>query len=141
MLFQITKCQIKKYIDDELHKNTVLKYNQTLQNYLKVSVGNDVCNLFKIKNKNNRYSNYQLFVKSRICIAKWKITCNDKNNFGKIRNLIRLTKTNSPSSNSGATSLPLIGDSSCIWKQVQTIMDQIMFSSAGRELTSFRLLI
>ena len=31
----------KKYIDDELDKNTVLRINQTLQNYLKVSVGND----------------------------------------------------------------------------------------------------
>ena len=32
----------KKYIDDELDKNTVLRFNQTLQNYLKVSVGNDI---------------------------------------------------------------------------------------------------
>ena len=31
----------KKYIYDELDKNTVLRFNQTLQNYLKVSVGND----------------------------------------------------------------------------------------------------
>ena len=31
----------KKYIDDELDKNTVLRFNQTLQNYRKVSVGND----------------------------------------------------------------------------------------------------
>ena len=31
----------KKYIDDELDKNTILRFNQTLQNYLKVSVGND----------------------------------------------------------------------------------------------------
>ena len=32
----------KKYIDDELDKNTVLRVNQTLQNYLKVPVGDDV---------------------------------------------------------------------------------------------------
>ena len=31
----------KKYIDDELDKNTILRFNQTLHNYLKVSVGND----------------------------------------------------------------------------------------------------
>ena len=37
----------KKYIDDELDKNTVLRFNQTLQNYLKVSVGNDTYNLTK----------------------------------------------------------------------------------------------
>ena len=35
----------KKYIDDDLDKNTVLRFNQTLQNYLKVSVGNDTYNL------------------------------------------------------------------------------------------------
>ena len=35
----------KKYIDDELDKNTIIRFNQTLQNYLKVSVGNDTNNL------------------------------------------------------------------------------------------------
>ena len=37
----------KNYIDDELDKNTVVRFNKTLQNYLKVSVGNDVYNLTK----------------------------------------------------------------------------------------------
>ena len=37
----------KKYNDDELDKNTILRFNQTLQNYLKVSVGNDRYNLTK----------------------------------------------------------------------------------------------
>ena len=32
----------KKYVDDELDKNTIVRFNQTLQNYLKVSVGNAV---------------------------------------------------------------------------------------------------
>ena len=31
----------KKYIDDELDKNTILRFNRTLENYLKVSVGID----------------------------------------------------------------------------------------------------
>ena len=31
----------KKYIDDELDKNTIVRFNQTLQNYLKVFIGND----------------------------------------------------------------------------------------------------
>ena len=35
----------KKYFDDELDKNTILSISQTLQNYLKVSVGNDIYNL------------------------------------------------------------------------------------------------
>ena len=35
----------KKNIDDELDKNTILRFNQTLQNYLKVSVADDTYNL------------------------------------------------------------------------------------------------
>ena len=31
----------KNYIDDELDKNTGTRFNQTLQNYLKVSAGNE----------------------------------------------------------------------------------------------------
>ena len=41
----------KKYVDDELDKYTILRFNQTLQNYLKVSVGNDTYNLSKYKKK------------------------------------------------------------------------------------------
>ena len=41
----------------------------------------------------------------------WKIKCSDKNGAGKIQNFGRSTKTNSPTSDSGATSLPPMGDS------------------------------
>ena len=37
----------KKYIDNELDKNTIVRFNQTLQNYLKASVGNNTYNLTK----------------------------------------------------------------------------------------------
>ena len=37
----------KKYIDDEFDKNTILRFNQSLESYLKVSVGNDTYNLTK----------------------------------------------------------------------------------------------
>ena len=37
----------KNYIDDELDKNTIVRLNKTLQNYLKVSVGKDTYNLSK----------------------------------------------------------------------------------------------
>ena len=39
----------------------------------------------------------------------WKIICNDKNNNGKIQNFVKSTKTNSPTGDSGAISLPPIG--------------------------------
>ena len=37
----------KKYIDNELDKNTTVRFCQTLQNYLKVSVGSDTYNFTK----------------------------------------------------------------------------------------------
>ena len=39
----------------------------------------------------------------------WRTFCNDKNNNGKITNFTRSLKTNSPTGNSGATSLPPVG--------------------------------
>ena len=37
----------KNYIDDELDRKTILEFNQTLEKYLKVCVGNDLYNLTK----------------------------------------------------------------------------------------------
>ena len=37
----------KKYIDDEIDKYTIVRFNQTLTNYLKISVGNDIYHLTK----------------------------------------------------------------------------------------------
>ena len=101
----------KKYLDDELVKNTIVRFNQTLQNYLKVSVGNDIYNLTKYDKilltdttimKSGNSGGYLL--------QNWNIKCNDKNGNGKIANFIKSTKTHSPSSNSGAEGLPPIGN-------------------------------
>ena len=100
----------KKYIDDELDKNTTLRFNQTLQNYLKESVGNDTYNLTK-------YNRIQLTDTTVLkagnnggyLLPYWRIVCNDKNNSGKITNFVKSTKTNSLTSESGATTLPPIG--------------------------------
>ena len=101
----------KKYLDDELDKNTIVRFNQTLQNYLKVSVGNDIYNLTK----------YDKILLTDITVMKagnsggyllqnWNIKCNDRNGNGKIANFIKSTKTHSPSSNSGPEGLPPIGN-------------------------------
>ena len=102
----------KKYIDDELDKNTIVRFNQTLENSLKVSVGNDIYNLAK-------YDKIQLTDITTIktgnsggyLLPSWRIFCNDRNNNGKISNFVRARKTKSPTGDSGATSLPPIGDS------------------------------
>ena len=102
----------EKYIDDELDKNTVLRFNQTLQNYLKVSVGNDTYNLTKYDKiqitdtTEMRYPNI-----GSDLLQKWNIKSNNKYNVSKIGDFIKSTKTNSPTGHSGATSLPPIGNS------------------------------
>ena len=100
----------QKYIDDELDKNTILRFNQTLQNYLKVSIGNDIYNLSK-------YDKIQITDTTIIkypntggyLLPSWRIFCNDKNIDGKIQNFIKSTKTDSPTGNTGAAILPPIG--------------------------------
>ena len=68
----------KKYIDDELDRNTVLRFNQTLQNYLKVSVRNHTNNLTK-------YNKIQIIdvtetkypIVGSDLLQKWNIKCNN----------------------------------------------------------------
>ena len=101
-----------EYLDDELDRKTVLRFNQTLENYLKVSVGNDTYNLTKhdkiqitdttiLKNPNT----------GGYLLQHWVIKCNDKNNNSKIQNFIKSTKTNNPTGHSRAESLHPIGNS------------------------------
>ena len=100
----------KKYINDELDKNTIVRFNQTLQNYLKVTDGNDTYNLTRYDKiqitdtTEKRYPNM-----GSDLLQKWNIKCNNKNNQSRITDFIKSTKTNSPTSYSGATSLPPIG--------------------------------
>ena len=102
----------KKYIDDELEKNTILRLNQTLENYLKVSVGNDTYNPTKYDKipitditflRNSNTGGYILHL--------WKTYCNGKNGGSKISNFIKATESKSSTNHSGATSLPPIGKS------------------------------
>ena len=101
----------KKYIDDQLDKNTFVRFSQTLQNYPKVSVGNDEYNPTK-------YNKIQLTDVTEIrypssgndLLQKWKIINNNKNGDMKIGKFSRSTRTSSGTENSGATSLPPIGN-------------------------------
>ena len=101
----------KKYVDDSIREGTILRFNQTLTNYLKVSLGNDTYNLTK-------YDKIQTFDKTEIkfpnigsdSIQKWYIKSNTKNNISKVSDFIKSTKTNSPTGYSGATSIPPIGN-------------------------------
>ena len=102
----------KMYIDDELDKNTVLRFNQTLENYLKVSVGNDTYNLTKYDKI--QFTDITIIIYPNTggyLLQNWLKKCIDKNNNGKLQNFIKSTKTNSSTGCSGAESLPPIGNS------------------------------
>ena len=101
----------KKYIDDELDRDTIVRLNDdTNDSYLQVRINNMTYNL-QIYNKilltdttiikfpNNGDS----------LLPKWCIFCNDRNNNGNIQNFILSKKTTSPTPNSGAIVLPPIG--------------------------------
>ena len=102
----------KKYIDDSKGEGTLLRFNQTLQNYLKVSVGNHIYKLTK-------YDKVQITDTTEIeypnigsdLLQKRNIKCNNKKNVSKVGDFIKSTKTNSPTSYSGAMRLPPIGNS------------------------------
>ena len=102
----------KKYIDDELEKNTIVRFNQTLQNYLKVSVVDTMYNLTK-------YDKIQIIDTTEIrypniggdLLQKRTIKCNKRNNQSILSDFIKSTKTSSPTNDSGATVLPPIGNS------------------------------
>ena len=73
----------KKYVDDSVGEGTMVGFNQTLEKYLKVSVGNDIYNFTKCDkiqitdttiNKTDNTGGYLL--------QRWNIKCNRRNNNG-----------------------------------------------------------
>ena len=92
--------------------STLVRFNQALQNYLKVSVGNDTYNLTKydkIQITDTTEMRYPIIGSD--LLQKWNIKCNNKNNQARITDFIKSTKTNSPTGFSGAELLPPIGNS------------------------------
>ena len=101
----------EKHLDDDLDKNTILRFNQTLQNYHKVSIGNDTYILTKYVKIQITDTTIIKYPNTGGCLLQnWVINCNDKDNNGKIQSFIKSTKTNYPTGYSGATSLPPKGN-------------------------------
>ena len=105
-----TELSTKKYIDDSIGESTLLRFNQTIENYLKVSVGNDTYNL-------TNYNKIQIldWTETKLpntgsnLLQKWNNKYNNKNNDSKVGNFLKSAITNSPTGYSGATNLPPIG--------------------------------
>ena len=71
----------KKDVIDLLPEGTLVRFIQTLEIYLMVSVGNDICSL----TKNNKIQIFDTTVlksgnTEQGVLPYWKIICNDKNN-------------------------------------------------------------
>ena len=100
----------KKYVDASIREGNVLRFNQTIQNCLKVSVGNDTYNLTKnYKIQNIGKTEFKFPNIGSDLPQKWNINRNNKSNDSKVGNFLKSTITNSPTGYSGATNLPQIG--------------------------------
>ena len=102
----------KKYIDDQLDKKTFLRFNQTLENSLRISVGNDTYVFTKF---NKTHITDTTIIKApnsgKYLLQQWNLKCNDRKGNGKIQGFVKSTKSSSPTQDSGATVLTPIGDS------------------------------
>ena len=102
----------KKHIDDSIGDGTILRFIQTCQNLLKVSIRDDVyilTNWDRIQITDTTIIKYPN--QGGYLLQQWNIKCKNWKNNGKTQNFIKSTKTNSPMGNSGGTCLPPTVDS------------------------------
>ena len=132
----------KKYVDDSIGQGNDLIFNQILENYLKVSFGNDTYN--PTKNEKIRNTDTTIFIcpnTGSYLLQNWIMKCNDNNNKGKIQNITKNQEK--------PTHQRLIHEQRvylrslivlCFLKQVLIIM-MIMFLSVPNEQILYNLLI
>ena len=100
----------KNCIDDEIVKNAVIRFNQTLEIYLKVSVGNDTYILTKYDKINiTDVTEIRWPNGGNALLQKWILKCVNIIYSTKIITFLRSTTTTSPTGASGPTSKPSIG--------------------------------
>ena len=103
--------EVTKNVDDSVEEGTILRLNQTLENYLKVSVKIDTYKLIK----SNKIQLTEITINKegngQYLLPRWKIVFNDKNNNFVPTSFVKATRTNSSTSESGATIVPPIVDS------------------------------
>ena len=101
----------KKYVDEELDKNTIIRLNDVSNDrYLQVHI-NNTAYILQIYNKTQIIDTTILEIPNTgtDLLQNWKIICNNRLGEGTPSDFVKSTKTNSPTSQSGATSLPPIG--------------------------------
>ena len=100
----------KNYFVDELDKNTIVRFNPTLENYLRESVGNDTYNLAKQTRVNiTDITEMRSPNSGQSLLQKWTLKCVNKNYIAKINTFLKSTPNTSPTAKSGANNVPTIG--------------------------------
>ena len=111
-----------KYVDDSVGEGTLLRFNQTLTNILKVSVGNDTYNLTKFaKIQYTDTTEVKFLNRGSDLLQKCNIKGFNKNNDSKVGNLLKSTITNHPPAIQERLHFPHLVIVSCISKLVQII--------------------
>ena len=101
----------KKYIDEELDKDTKVRLNDDSNDrYLQVCINNTPYNL-QIYNKTQIFDTTKLIFPNTgtDLLQNWKFIYNNRLDEGLPSDFLKSTKTNSPTSQAGSTSLPPIG--------------------------------
>ena len=100
----------EKYVGDSIGEGTILRFNKTLENYKKVSVGNDTKNITSCDKIQITDTTIIIYPNTGgYLLQNWVIKCNDKNSAGKIQNFIQSSNQLTPSPDTGANTLPPIG--------------------------------
>ena len=80
---------IKKDVDDSLGEGTIVRFNETSEKYLKVSVGNDTCNLTESDILQITHTTEIIFPNNGSdLLQKWYFKCNNMNIGSKVGNFI-----------------------------------------------------
>ena len=94
-----------------MNKSTILRFNQSQQSYLKVTVGNTDSNLTKNDEIQTTDTTILKYSNQGFLLQHWIIKSDDRNDNAKIQKMTNSSKRNTPILNTGSTNLPSIDDS------------------------------
>ena len=87
-----------------------MRFNQTLENYLKVSVGNDTYKSAKFNKVNiTDITEMRSANSGQSLLQKWILKCLNRNYNARSNTFLKSTTSSSPTAENGATTIPPIG--------------------------------
>ena len=140
-LFSDNEVTNKKFIDDSLGGVNILRFRPTLQNYPKVSLGNDTYNLTEYdKIQTPKTTIIKTSNSGGYLLRQWNIKSNDKFNNGKIQNFLNQQKQTVQQETMVQLLYPQSVIILCIKRRHLKIM-VIMFLSASNEQMLYKFLL